>query len=150
MNEDLGIIKIGVPTKCSACNSKLKYTGLGEYECIECGNLEYDDYGKVRKYLENHRGAMQAEVSRATGVPTNRIRQLLQEERIEVTVDSNVYLHCEKCGVAIRSGRRCKRCEEKLEKELEIKKKEPRVPANISGHDNVRLENAGEMRFIKK
>ena len=147
---DHGILKVGVPQRCSECGSNLRYIGLGEYECTECKNIEYDDYGKVRSYLEKHRGASQSDVSFATGVPANRIRQLLQEERIEVTADSAIYLHCEMCGERIRSGRRCAKCEAEHNKVLDAEKKANRVSANYSGHGKIQEKAPGEMRFIVK
>ena len=144
------IIKPGIPKECSKCGAKLIYTGLGEYECEECHNVERDDYGKVRSFLEENRGATLGDVARATGVSKNRIREFLLEERIEVTAESNVYMHCEVCGAAIRSGRRCPRCEEQYEKELDANKKASRVPANMSGHGKVEAQKNGEMRFVIK
>ena len=65
---------IHVPKKCTNCESEeIEYKGLGEYRCSACGNLMYDDFGKVRNYLEEHRGATQNEVSRETGVSTDVI-----------------------------------------------------------------------------
>lgn len=98
------------PTRCSKCGGELRYEGCGEFICTECGNWEYDDYGKVRNYLETHRGATQTEVSHATGVSTSTIRYLLREDKIEVSPTSAIYLYCEVCGAPIRSGRFCNKC----------------------------------------
>ncbi len=140
----------GAPGRCSACGGKLKYKGLGEYECEECANMEYDDYGKVRGYLEKHPGALQGEVSKATGVPANRIRGLLQQERIEIAAGSGVFLYCEMCGEKIRSGVRCPKCEAAFRKEVEARKRSERTHPDISGHSTNKEGGTGEMRFIKK
>ena len=103
---------------CAECGGEMKYAGLGEFRCVECGNVQFNDYGRVRAYLEAHPGAMQSEVSRATGVSPNRIRQLLVEERIEISANSNIFLNCEMCGMPIRSGSRCPKCEERYQKEI--------------------------------
>ena len=116
MAVDLGYIKYGRPGKCSVCSSGLVYKGVGEYHCSECGNVEYDDYGKVRLYIEEHRGATAAEISEATEVSQGKIRQMLKEERLEVSPDSIAFLHCEACGVDIRSGKFCAECEAKRAK----------------------------------
>ena len=103
----------GKPIKCSICNGPLVYKGVGEYQCSECFNLEYDDYGKVRLYIESHNGATASEISEATEVSQAKIRQMLKEERLEVASDSRAFLHCEACGKEIRSGQFCSECEAK-------------------------------------
>lgn len=145
-----GLVIPGAVNKCSACGGQLNYRGLGQYECGECGNIEYDDYGKVRAYLEEHPGALQGEVSKATGVPANRIRSLLVEERIEIAANSGLFLHCERCGVQIRSGRMCPKCEAVYSKEMDAQKKNNRNKPDISGHSTNKDTGPGEMRFLKK
>ena len=73
------------PTVCEACNSTdIAYNGLGEYHCKDCGTIMYDDYGRVRSYVEQHRGANEVDVSQATGVSRDKIRQFVREQRFEV------------------------------------------------------------------
>lgn len=98
------------PSRCSKCSGSLQYRGVGEYVCEDCGNVMYDDFGKVRNYLEEHRGATQAETAQATGVSPNTIRHFLREERLEIAPNSQVFMHCEKCGTPIRTGRFCFAC----------------------------------------
>ncbi|MDE7285770.1 MAG: hypothetical protein K2N55_02845, partial [Lachnospiraceae bacterium] len=69
------------PTLCQKCEGVLVYRGIGEYICEECGAVEYDDYGKVRNYLERHRGANVAEISDMTGVSHKAIRDMIKEKR---------------------------------------------------------------------
>ena len=57
MQKKLLQTEVDRPTFCTKCGGVMVYKGIGEYECEECGTLEYDDYGKVRNYLEEHRGA---------------------------------------------------------------------------------------------
>ena len=141
----------GSVQRCSECGSEMKYRGLGEFICQECGNVVLNDYGRVRAYLEEHPGATQTEVSKATGVSPNRIRQLLMEERIEISANSSVFLFCEMCGAPIRSGVRCLKCEEKYKKGVELERKSERVHSNISGHAmGAQGHASGEIRFVKK
>lgn len=73
------------PKACSKCGScSLHYNGLGEYSCVECDNLEYDDYGKVRNYLDEHRGTPITIIARDTGVSKWTIRQMVEEERFDI------------------------------------------------------------------
>ena len=137
--------------QCEVCGTEMKYAGLGEYRCPECGNKMLNDYGRVRLYLEEHPGATQTEVAKATGVSPVRIRQLLLDDRIEISANSQVFLYCEMCGAQIRSGVRCKNCEEKFKKGIEAERKAERIGPNVSGHASAeKNSSSGEMRFIKK
>ena len=70
-----------VPNICAECGGEMVYKGVGEYQCEQCKAVVYDDYGKVRLYVEQHPGATISETEAATGVPHKVIRQLLREER---------------------------------------------------------------------
>ncbi len=72
------------PTNCSKCGKFLKYVGVGEYKCPECGFTEYDDYGKVRAYLEANPGSTVVQVEAATGVPQKIIYKLVSDDKIAV------------------------------------------------------------------
>ena len=56
------------PLTCEKCGGIMIFKGVGEYHCENCRHVEYDDYGKVRLYVEKHRGATSSEVSMQTGV----------------------------------------------------------------------------------
>ena len=56
------------PKKCELCEGHMVFKGIGEYACEDCGVKAYDDYGKVRLYVESHRGANAAEIENQTGV----------------------------------------------------------------------------------
>lgn len=103
-------IKFDKPSNCSLCDGKMIFKGVGEYRCEDCRNLEFDDYGKVRNYIESHHGATAAEVERAVHVRQKVIRQMLKEERFEIAANSNVFMSCEICGAEIRAGKVCKAC----------------------------------------
>ena len=45
--------------------------------------MEYDDFGKIDQYLEKNGPSPAHEISRGTGVPTARVRELLVEGRLE-------------------------------------------------------------------
>ena len=51
------------PTKCPECGGIMKFKGCGEYRCEDCRYVEYDDYGKVRNYVETHAGVTAAQVA---------------------------------------------------------------------------------------
>ncbi len=73
------------PQDCSKCGCPtLQYKGLGEFCCSECGNMEYDDYGKVRNYLEINKRAPITLIAKETGVSKWTIRQMVEEERFDI------------------------------------------------------------------
>jgi len=72
------------PVNCSKCGSFLTYKGLGEYICDSCGFREYDNYGKVRAYLEKNPGANVIQVEAATKVPQKIVYQFVTEGKLEI------------------------------------------------------------------
>lgn len=117
------------------------YKGCGEFRCEDCNHQEYDDYGKIRNYLEKHAGATAAQASDATGVSQKSIREMLKEERLEIAANSNFFLTCEICGAQIRSGRYCGKCETAYHRSIEDKARAARN-INLSGFSTER--NSGE------
>lgn len=59
------------PVHCSDCGGVMVFQGVGEYKCEDCGKVEFDDYGKVRAFVEKHKGATMVDVERETGVKQN-------------------------------------------------------------------------------
>lgn len=85
INELMTEHEMNKPTKCSVCGStSIEYLGLGEYRCKDCLNRMYDNYGLVRKYIEEHPGATEVDVHMATGVGRETIRHFVREERFDV------------------------------------------------------------------
>lgn len=109
------------PTECPECGGVMVFRGCGEYRCEDCRYVAYDDYGKVRNYVEKHGGATAAQVSEATGVKQKTIRTMLKESRLEIADGSNSFMKCEMCGTSIRSGRVCHNCEVAYNKSVEEK-----------------------------
>lgn len=127
--ELLDISKLNRPTFCSKCGGVMIFKGVGEYKCEECGTVDYDDYGKVRNYIEKNPGATAAAASAATGVSQKSIRGMLKEERLEIAANSASFLKCEVCGAQIRSGRFCKKCETSYHRSIE---EQARASRNVS------------------
>lgn len=110
---------INRPTYCKSCGGIFVYCGLGEYECEDCGNIEFDDYGLVRGYLEVHKGANVSEISDRTGVSHRNIREMIKDHRFELVDSRGGYLRCELCGENIKSGRMCTKCETEYHRQVE-------------------------------
>lgn len=124
------------------------FKGVGEYHCEDCGAVDYDDYGKVRRYIEEHKGATAAQIENAIGVSQRTIRQMLKDGRLEVTADSRAFLHCEVCGKAIRYGEYCPECEMALHRNFEANQRE-QVKRNIQGFSLGQKGDDGQRRFTR-
>lgn len=144
-----GIDQYHIPYECKQCGGVMVYKGVGEYQCEECGFEDYDDYGKVRLYIESHRGATAAEIEAEVGVSQRSIRQMLRESRIEVAEGSKVFLHCEICGKEIRSGRFCPECEMKVHRNLEEEQRE-RLRKDAKGYGLQQEGDEGQKRFTRE
>jgi len=136
-----------IPRNCAKCGGIMIFKGVGEYRCEECGELAYDDYGKVRLYIEGHKGATAAEIENAIGVPQRSIRQMLKEGRLEVTQDSKVFMYCEVCRKPIRSGRYCPECEVKLHRSMEAEQRDMRIK-KMQGYGQGKGDD-GQRRFMR-
>lgn len=135
------------PLTCSKCGSVMIFKGLGTYRCEKCNHEMKDDYGKVREFLEKMPGASIIHVSDSTGVSTRSIQQMLKDARIQITKDTKDYLHCEACGVSIKYGRLCPKCEMAAHRERERKLRYERNERNMMGTSNVKSADSGAIRF---
>lgn len=138
-----------IPRVCKECGGVLVFKGVGEYRCEDCGALEYDDYGKVRLYIEGHKGATAAQIESAIGVSQRSIRQMLKEGRLEVTKDSRTFLRCEVCGKTIRSGQYCPECEMTIHRNLEAEQR-AQIKKNIHGAGMGQKGEEGQRRFRRE
>ena len=146
--EDFGILeKYHVPQICKVCGGVMIFKGVGEYRCEECKAVDYDDYGKVRRYIEGHSGANAAQVEENTGVSQKIIRRLLKDGRIEVAEGSKSFLRCEVCGKSIRSGQFCPECETKVHHRIEEQQR-ALSKKNAKGVGLTKQADEGQRRFM--
>lgn len=95
------------PRICPHCNGAYEYLGAGEYKCKNCKDIAYDDYGKVRKFIDEHGPAPYHVVKKATGVNGNLVREYLESPTSERSFDRK----CLRCGCRIQAGRLCSTCQ---------------------------------------
>lgn len=147
--EALDITTYNRPYTCEKCGGIMVFKGVGEYKCEDCGSLEYDDYGTVRNYIEQHAKATMAYISEQTGVSQKSIRQMLKEGRLEIAPDSRAFLQCEICGANIRSGSLCESCENAYHRSREEKERASRKMSGY-GTEREKMEQKGEKRFTRE
>ncbi len=111
--------------------------------------MDFDDYGKVRGYIEHHKGATAAQIEEAVGVSQRTIRRLLKDGRLEIAEGSKVYMRCELCGKQIRSGQYCPDCEVKVHRNLEAKQREL-LNKNTQGFGLEQKSEEGQKRFTRE
>lgn len=146
--EALGVNNYNRPYVCNVCGGMMIFKGVGEYECESCHDLEYDDYGKARNYIEMHPGANSSQIAEHTGVSQKSIRHMLKEGRLEIAPDSKTFMKCEICGKDIRSGMMCDSCAVAYNRALEEKERANRKMAGY-GTEKERREQKGEKRFSR-
>ncbi len=95
---------------CPNCNVRMKYKYAGIYVCDSCGVEELNDFGKIKRYLDEHGPTNAIELSAHTGVSRSKIGEFLRLGRVEIPENSPVFIHCRGCGVAIRYGNYCLEC----------------------------------------
>lgn len=142
-------LNLNRPTICKACGGIMVYTGIGEYECEECGQMDYDDYGKVRGYLENHKSANAAKISEETGVSHKAIREMIKEKMFEVADNRGGYIRCEMCGANINTGRLCNQCEIKYHRQIEEEERNKRS-RKATGFGMSGQGGEGQRRFTRE
>jgi DNA-directed RNA polymerase subunit M/transcription elongation factor TFIIS len=128
--------------RCEDCNGMLKYTGAGIYKCQKCGKEQLDDFGKVKKYLDENGPTSQYQIHMDTGVDMDVIDFMVKKSRLECTEDSPVFFKCESCGQPIKSGSICASCAQKDNVKMR--------GYNMSSDVGDRPMSAGHMRFIGK
>lgn len=99
-----------IPLECGYCGGAVEQSSLGVYICQECGKENYDDFQKIRNYLETVGAAPVAVISRNTGVSYKTIEHFWNEEFLEIPKTIDVRMACGRCGAAIRTGILCDKC----------------------------------------
>jgi len=69
-----------IPLECEHCGGELMYKTLGTYTCLQCGQESYDDFRKIRNYLEKVGSAPAIVISRNTGVSLKTIERFWMDE----------------------------------------------------------------------
>lgn len=93
---------------CKKCR-KAYINGSSGY-CLHCIKEMDDSVKLIKEYLENHRGATVADISKNTEVSKKDIVFLLRDDRLVLDSAEEGVITCDRCGKSIRSGRYCPEC----------------------------------------
>ena len=69
-----------IPMQCEYCGEPLPPGEMGVYKCVRCGREHYDEFKKIRNFLEENGPASALEISRGTGVAVPTIREYFSDK----------------------------------------------------------------------
>ena len=130
---------------CTQCEGYMRYKGAGVYVCNECGHEAFDTYGIVRRFLEERGPSNILEISEGTGIERTEVSALLKDGRLEVSHFSDVALCCPRCGMPIRTGEYCNKCQH----EIDIMNERNKKKGVYNALKNDLLTDSGKMRFVE-
>ncbi len=107
-----------IPHECEFCGGEVERDSMGVYVCLKCGRENYDDFQKVRNYLEKAGAAPAVVIARNTGVPLKTIEYFWKEEFLEIPKTVDIRMACRNCGAPIRTGDLCEVCKRASEKSM--------------------------------
>lgn len=109
-------IEKNIPTDCPDCYERLYFKGAGRYVCPRCHKSYYDDFGSVKKYLDEHGPSPAVEIAENTNVSLEVIDTLLEDGSLEIPKELKEAKRCERCGAFFPIGRYCQDCIEDTSK----------------------------------
>lgn len=62
-----------IPVECEFCGGDIEQNSKGEFFCVACGKENFDDFHKIRNYIEKYGPAPAVVISRNTGVSMKTI-----------------------------------------------------------------------------
>ena len=68
---------------CQECKGDMLFKGSGRYCCSQCGWEYVTNFGKVKRYIEEHGPSTMATIIDETKVSQKEINQYLKDGRIE-------------------------------------------------------------------
>lgn len=123
---------------CKKCGKIYKYDGFNM--CLKCRQEEEEEFKKVREYIYDNPSATIPIISEDTGVNTKKILRYLREGRLAIkNNNNNLILACERCGVAINTGKFCEKCAAEIQNELNnsIRQKKTTKKGNKSSQEKM-------------
>lgn len=131
---------------CKKCGRLYNYVA-GPMLCPLCREELEATFQKVKKYVDENKGASVQQVVEECEVEIQQIREWIREERLEFSEGSSIGVACEKCGASIRTGRFCDKCKAEmtsgLQSVLDANKPKP-APERIKDSSN-----NPRMRFLQ-
>ncbi len=110
-----------IPLECEFCGGAVVEQSRGVYKCVDCSRENYDDFQKIRNFLEKSGAAPIAVIARNTGVSYKTIEYFWNEEYLEIPKNLDIRISCAECGKPIRTGTLCEFCKGKKRSDINNK-----------------------------
>lgn len=94
---------------CRRCKRLFNYL-VGPYLCPKCKEELEEKFQEVKKYVQENPTCNINQVARECDVEINQLTLWIREDRLQFSEASGSMVGCERCGVAIKSGRFCDEC----------------------------------------
>jgi len=101
------------PVECKYCGGAVKNVSKGVYQCMLCGEENYDYFETVRRFLQTNGTATAFTIEQHTKVPRKVIDYFLKEEYLEIAMFDSARLLCRVCKAPIRRGTLCDDCKKR-------------------------------------
>ncbi len=131
---------------CRKCNKLFNYV-TGVPICPACKDALEKKFQEVKAYILEHNTVPLQTVADECDVEISQLNQWVREERLIFSEDSVMSISCERCGVAIRTGRFCDKCKTETMNDLISAGRRPEVEAPARKKDTT---EAAKMRFLDK
>ena len=69
-----------IPVFCVKCNRQLENVDVGTYTCPVCNRVYYDDFTKIRNFIEANGPSPAHVIAKGTGLPKETIRQFFSDD----------------------------------------------------------------------
>ncbi len=124
---------------CKLCGNLFEYEG--QPICPACNKKTEDKFADVKQYIYDNPACTLAKVAEANEIPVQMIKKWVREERLQLSENSELKIHCEKCGAQILTGRFCKDCKKQMTNSLTEIFKDKSAPKKVdnSGADKNKM-----------
>lgn len=104
---------------CPKCGKMFTYMGTHRV-CDNCVKKEEEKYLELKAYINDNPEQNLAQVAKATGVPTRKIMNYIQEGRIILASNNAIAseMSCTNCGKSITAGKFCDSCAKKMSQNM--------------------------------
>ncbi len=98
---------------CKQCGRMFQADDHTQKLCSRCSHDDEALFREVREYLYDHPNANAQEVAEETEATEDQVMKWLRQGRLELKGEGVGY-PCDRCGVAITSGRFCQSCSREM------------------------------------
>ena len=129
---------------CKSCNRLFQYIG-GPRLCPACRDALEAKFQEVKEYIYQNRSVSIADVSEATEVSVQQIKQWIREDRLVLSEATADGILCEHCGTPICSGRFCEKCKNQMANSFSATISRPSSPQPTTKKQD---KTGNKMRFL--